>query len=239
LKAAKVTPFLLTYKDAWIDQLFLPLTFGAFSNTSNKGLLDKMNKGTGSFKEISGMFDIIDLVNANGTSKGMDIGGDDGCAEFAQGKAAMWVQGPWYAESIKAVNKEIDFGVAPLPVNDDPNATMINLSVSTTLVLSKYSKNKDVSKALLNYMLDDNDSNAFYQSMSFNPVAKNHTFTPYPWVQDAMAYVKQNKSYQDPVIPQAVKDESGKILQSYYLKSVTKDDVIKDLDKTWVDSVKQ
>jgi raffinose/stachyose/melibiose transport system substrate-binding protein len=95
-----------------------------------------------------------------------------------------------------------------------------------------------VSKALLNYILDDTDSSAFYQSMGFAPVAKNQNFKATSFVEDAMVYVKAGKAYIDPSMPQAVKDEVGKALQGYYLKSLTRDAVIKDLDKVWADSIK-
>jgi raffinose/stachyose/melibiose transport system substrate-binding protein len=55
-------------------------------------------------------------------------------------------------------------------------------------------------------------------------------------VEDALVYVNKGQSYKDPAIPSAVKDESGKAFQSYYQKSMTKDQVIKDLDKTWKDA---
>jgi raffinose/stachyose/melibiose transport system substrate-binding protein len=195
-----------------------------------------MNKDQGSFSEVKEMFDIIDLVHANGTDRAFEVGNDDGAAEFASGKTAMWVQGPWDADSILKVNDKMEFGVAPLPINDDPKATMINLSVSTSLALASNGKNKEVALDLLNYILDDKDSNDLYQSLKFNPVSKNHTFKPYPWVDEAMSYANKGQSYKDPSIPQAVKDEVGKALQAYYSKKMSKDEVIKDLDKTWKDA---
>jgi raffinose/stachyose/melibiose transport system substrate-binding protein len=236
LNENKIKPFLLSYKESWIPQLFLPLTVGGLVNTSHKDFIDKMNKDQGSFSEIKEMFDIIDLVNANGTDRAFEIGNDDGAAEFATGKAAMWVQGPWDADSILKVNDKFDFGVAPLPINDDPKATMINVSVSTSLAMSPNSKNKEVALDLLNYILDDQDSNGLYQSLKFNPVSKNHTFKPYPWVEEASSYANKGQAYKDPSIPAAVKDEVGKALQAYYNKKMSKDDVIKDLDKTWKDA---
>lgn len=236
LKDNNVKPFLLSYKEGWIPQLFLSLTIGGLVNTSHKDFIDNMNKGQGSFAEIKEMFDIIDLVNANGTDRAFEIGNDDGAAEFASGKAAMWVQGPWDSDSILKVNDKLDFGVAPLPINDDPNATMINVSVSTSLAMAPNGKNKEVSLDLLNYILDDQASNELYQSLKFNPVSKTHTFKPYPWVEEASSYVSKGKSYKDPSIPSAVKDEGGKALQAYFSKKMSKEDVIKDLDKTWKDA---
>ncbi|WP_058831260.1 ABC transporter substrate-binding protein [Paenibacillus polymyxa] len=233
LKANNVKPFLLSYKESWIPQLFVPLTAGAMMNTQNKDFIERMNQDKGSFSEMKSMFDIIDLVNSNGTDKALEIGGDDGSAAFASGKAAMWIQGPWFAETILKSDPKMDFGVAPLPINDDPNATLINLSTSTSLAVSSTSKNKEVALDFVNYVLDDKDSSAFYEALKFNPISKVHTFKSYPWVNDATEYVKAGKSYQDPSIPQAVKDEAGKSLQSYYAGQLSQDDVIKALDKAW------
>lgn len=233
LKANKVTPFVLSYKEAWIPQLVLPLAAGALINTEDSDFIERMNKDEGSFTELKAMFDIFDLINANGTEKATEVGGDDGAAAFAAGKGAMWLQGPWYAETILKSNPDIDFGVAPLPINDNPDATLINLSASTSLAVSKSTKNKEVALDFINYVLDDTASNAFFQALKFNPISTVHTYESYPWVNDATAYVKEGKSYQDPAIPQSVKDEVGKGLQAYYAGQLSQDDVLKALDKAW------
>ncbi len=231
LQKNNIAPFELAYKEAWIPQLFLPLNVGAQISAGNKDFIERMNKNEGSFTEMKSMFDIIDLVNANGTPKALEAGGDDGAAAFANGKAAMWVQGPWYAETILKANPDIDFGIAPLPIDDNPDHTLINLGASTSLVVSPTSKNKEVALDFLNYMLDDKDSSALFESLKFDPVIKSHTYETYPWVKDAQVYVKENKAYRDPSIPQAVKDEVGKGLQSYFSKQMSQDDVLKALDK--------
>ncbi|CAM4350009.1 extracellular solute-binding protein [Paenibacillus alkaliterrae] len=233
LKSNNITPFVLSYKESWIPQLVLPLAAGALINTENADFIDRMNKDEGSFTEMKSMFDIFDLINANGTDKATEIGGDDGAAAFATGKGAMWLQGPWYAETILKSNPELDFGVAPLPINDNSDATLINLSASTSLAVSKSSKNKEVALDFINYVLDDKASNDFFQALKFNPIATVHTYESYPWVNDATAYVKEGKSYQDPAIPQSVKDEVGKGLQAYYAGQLSQDDVLKALDKAW------
>ncbi|MNJ38993.1 Multiple sugar-binding protein precursor [compost metagenome] len=235
LKENNITPFVLSYQEAWIPQLFLPLAVGAMTETGNADFVDRMYSDNGSFSEMKAMFDIIDLVNANGTDKALEVSGDDGAAAFAAGKGAMWIQGPWYAETILKSKEDFEFGVAPLPINDNPDATLINLSTSTSLAVSPTSKNKEVALDLVNYILDENDSSEFFQSLKFNPLATVHTFDSYPWVNDATEYVKAGKSYQDPRIPQAVKDEVGKGLQSYFAKQMSQDDVINALDKAWKD----
>jgi raffinose/stachyose/melibiose transport system substrate-binding protein len=240
LKTAKVTPFLLAYKESWIPQLVNSLAVGSYVNTSDKDFLTRMNKadGSGSYKELTGMFDIMDLINANGTPKPLDLGADAACADFANGKAAMWLQGPWESAAILKVKADFKLGVAALPINDDPKATMLDLGISTSLALCSTSKEKAASEDFLNYILDDKDSTAFYEGLQYAPVATIHNYKVQPWVDDATVYVKAGLTFLDPSQPQAVKDEVGLAMQGYYLKTFTKDAVIKDMDKVWTDSIK-
>jgi raffinose/stachyose/melibiose transport system substrate-binding protein len=53
-----------------------------------------------------------------------------------------------------------------------------------------------------------------------------------------MTYVSQGKAYQDLSLPNGVTDEQAKLLQSYNAKQVTKDEIIKALDKKWADAIK-
>lgn len=233
IKDAGKTPFLASYNEAWIPQLLLPLTVGAYENSVNEGFIERMYAGETSFSEIEGMFDVIDLVHANANEDGLEIGGIDGCAEFATGNYGMWVQGPWYSANILEANPDMNFGVAPLPINDDEASTMVNAGVSTTLGVSTFSQHKDIAKALVAYFLDPDDSEIFFTSCQFSPVSDIHNYETYPWIEEATSYVEQGKSYLDPSMPQAVKDEAGKTFQSYYSKIVNKNDVIEALDESW------
>ena len=233
LKGAGKTPFLASYNEAWIPQLFLPLTTGAYTNTTHIDFIDKMYNNETSYSELSRMFDIIDLVHANTNSDGLEIGGSDGCAEFASGKYGMWVQGPWFSATILEANPDFKLGVAPLPISIDKKQTMINTSVSTSLAVSSFSKNKEVAKDLVAFFLDPEKSSDFFSKVQFNPVSKIHQFESYPWIDEAITYVEEGKSYIDPSIPQAVKDESGKMLQAYYSNIATQQEVIDALDESW------
>jgi raffinose/stachyose/melibiose transport system substrate-binding protein len=237
IKAAGYTPFCLAYNEDWVPQLFNSLLVGSFNVVEYKGFVDRMNKGTTSFAELKEYFDIIDLVNANGNTNAMDLTASGGAAEFATGKYAMFVQGPWMAEEILKTDPKFNLMVAPLPVNDDPKSTMVNISVSKGLSVYSKSKNKTVAFALLNYFLNKEVANEIYQNLKFNPVSTVHTFKNYPWVDSAVAYVKKGMGYQDPQMPQTVKGEVGRQLQLYYVKKATREDVVKALDKAWKDGI--
>lgn len=238
LNAANIKPFELSFQESWIPQLMMALSLGGIVSSEHPDWVEKMNKGEASYGDVQDVFNIIDLIMANGTDKPFEVGSAAGSTDFAGGKAAMWVQGPWQAESILKANPDMEFGVAPLPVSNDPKGTMINLATSTSLAVSPTSKNKEVALDLVNYILDDNDSSALFEELKFNPVAEQHKYDTYPWVTEASSYVSQGKAYLDLSLPNGVTDETAKLLQSYYAKSVSKEDMIKSLDKTWANALK-
>jgi raffinose/stachyose/melibiose transport system substrate-binding protein len=238
LKAADIAPFQLAFQESWVPQLMTAQSLGGIVSSKHPDWIPKMTAGEASYKDVEAIFDIIDLINANGTPKPFEVGNEAGAADFANGKSAMWVQGPWNADAILKVNPSFEIGVAALPVSNDSKDTMINLSTSTSLALSPSSKNKEVALDLLNYMLDEQDSSALFETLKFNPISTVHQFEANPWVEESSVYVANGQAYQDLTLPNGVTDEQAKLLQSYYAKTVTKAEFIETMDKTWAAAVK-
>ncbi len=230
LKNKGYTPFLLAYQEQWVPQLMTALTIGGKVSGELPDWLDRMYSDDGSYSEISDIFDAIDVIMQNGTDRAMEEGSEAGSADFANGKAAMYVQGTWASNTIMTTNPDMNMGVFALPINNNKNCTLINLSTSTTLGVYPDSKNLDIALKFANYVLDDKDSSALFQSCSFNPIATVHSYDTSSWVKEAYQYVADGRSYQDLVLPNSVTDEQGKLLQEYYTGSATKDEIIKDLD---------
>jgi len=233
LKAKGYTPFLLAYQEQWVPQLMTALTLGGKVSGEIPDWVDRMYKDEGSYEEVRDIFGPIDVIMQNGTERAMEEGSQSGAANFAIGKAAMFVQGTWAAGTIMETNPDMKLGVFPLPVNDNPDCTKVNLSTSTTLAVYPGSKEMDLSLKFANYVLDDKDSSALFQSCLFNLLATVHTFEAQPWVADASSFVAQSRAYQDLVLPSAVTDEQGKLLQEYFVGTVTQDQFIERMDKAF------
>lgn len=238
LKAKDMTPFLLAFQESWVPQLMTALSLGGLVSSEHPDWVAKMSKGEASYADVQAIFDIIDLIMQNGSKKPFEVGSGQGSTDFANGKAAMWVQGPWMAESIFKVNPDFEFGVAPLPVSNNPAGTMINLATSTSLAVSSTSKNAEAAKDLVNFILDDEASSALFEELKFNPIATVHNYKTFPWIEEATSYVSQGKAYLDLQMPPGVTDEQAKLLQSYYTKKVSKEQFIKTMDQTWAKAVK-
>ena len=230
LKEKGYTPFMLAFQEQWDPQLMTGLTLGDIVSGKLPDWLERMYKDEGSYDEVREIFNVIDLIMANGTDRAMEEGSEAGAADFAMGKAAMFVQGTWASNTIMTTNPDMQLGVFALPINDDPNCTRVNLSTSTTLAVHRDSKELDLALKFANYVLDEKDSSALFQSCSFNPVATCHNYEAYSWVADASAYVAAGRAYQDLVLPSSVTDEQGRLLQEYYVGTVTVDEIVERLD---------
>jgi raffinose/stachyose/melibiose transport system substrate-binding protein len=233
------TPFMLAYQEQWVPQLMTALTLGGKVSGEIPDWVDRMYKDEGSYAEVKDIFGPIDLIMQNGTDRAMETGSEAGSADFANGKAAMYVQGTWASGTIMTTNPAMNLGVFALPINNNKADTLVNLSTSTTLAVYPGSKEMDLALKFANYVLDDKDSSALFEACSFNPLASCHTYTPSSWVADASAYVAAGRSYQDLVLPQAVTDEQGKLLQEYYVKSITQDEFIAQMDAVFKEANKQ
>lgn len=238
LKANGYTPFMLAFQEQWVPQLMTALLLGGKVTTEVPTWLSRMYEDNGSYEEMRDIFDTIDVIMENGTSRAMEQGSEAGAAEFAMGKAAMFVQGTWASGTIMSTNPEMNLGVFALPVNDNPACAKVNLSTSTTLGVYPGSSEKEIALKFANYVLDDKDSSALFQSCGFNPVANSHKYESSSWVEDASVYVSKGQAYQDLVLPSSVTNEQGKLLQEYYVGAVTVDQIIQRLDKTFQEANK-
>jgi raffinose/stachyose/melibiose transport system substrate-binding protein len=233
LETKNYTPFMLAYQEQWVPQLMTALALGGKVSGDVTDWVDRMYQDKGSYEEVREIFDVINLIMQHGTDRAMEEGSQAGAADFANGKAAMFVQGTWAAGTILETNPDFELGVFALPVNNNENCTRVNLSTSTTLVVHPSSKEMDLALEFANYVLDDKDSSALFQSCTFNPIATCHTFESASWVADASAYVAAGRAYQDLVLPSAVTDEQGKLLQELYVGSVTVDQFIARMDEVF------
>ncbi len=237
LKAKGYTPFMLAFQEQWVPQLMTALTLGGLVSGEKTDWLDRMYEDQGSYEEVKEIFDVIDLIMENGTDRAMEEGAEMGAADFANGKAAMYVNG-FSTATMMETNPDLQIGMFPLPVNDNEECTKINLSTSTVLGVYEGGEQKELAMKFADYVLDDEDSSQLFQDCGFNPIAPCHDYETTPWVQEAYKYVEEGRSYQDLVLPSAVTDEQGKLLQELYVGNVTVDDIIPRLDQAFQEANK-
>jgi len=230
LKAKGYTPFMLAFQEQWVPQLMTALTLGGKVSGELPDWVDRMYKDEGSYEEVREIFDVIQLIMANGTKRAMEEGSEAGAADFAMGAAAMFVQGTWAEGSVMTANPDMKVGVMPLPINDNPGCTMLNMATSSVLCVYPKSTEKELALQFINYIYDEEVSSQLFQACTYNPVAACHTYEPSQCVASAAEFLAAGRAYEELVLPSAVTDEQGKLLQELYVGTVTVDEIITRLD---------
>jgi len=121
LLARGLQPFATGFKEWWVLpqtawQVLAPAAraYGGFA-----GMVDKLNSGSLTFKDIKGMgtvFDVLDLIKKYGGPKPMESDFNDQCSSLATGKVAMMHQGNWAEDTIRKTTPDIDIGFLRGPV---------------------------------------------------------------------------------------------------------------------------
>ncbi|MDR1018119.1 MAG: extracellular solute-binding protein [Lachnospiraceae bacterium] len=150
LKKAGITPISTSVKDTWVlGMLHDGLTLKSAGPTKlQNALLKKDGQSYNDPDMLQSAKDVVELKKAGAFEDGATgLSNDEAVQPFLDGKAAMFFTGSWLGGDVnnKSYNKD-DFGVAPIPVVNDKNATLGDFmgGASDTLMVAKSSKNKEV-----------------------------------------------------------------------------------------------
>lgn len=174
LMAAGVTPFFNTYRDTWtIAQGMFDYTIGGmvdvpafFGGLKKEGTKVGPASSVSFSKDLSApmarMIELTKYGNKDAASRGYG----DGNTAFAQGKAAMYLQGPWALSQIALTNAKANLGMFPLPVTESPDDLKVRVNVDLALWIPEASPNKAAARDFMAWLMqprindtynDDND----------------------------------------------------------------------------------
>lgn len=152
LKEAGITPFEMTFKDAWttlpIWNNIVPMVTGAeFTNERKEGKVTFAD----THKEVLQKFLQLIPYSQNdymGTSYG------DGNKNFANGSAAMLLNGNWAISEIKTANADCNIGMFTLPAIDDTSKNKVVSGIDVMLMVTTQCKKPEAAKKFLAYMFE-------------------------------------------------------------------------------------
>lgn len=159
IQAAGKIPFYFTFKDAWTT---LP-AFNAFgASTQGDGFWAKRKEGqvtfAESYKEAAEKY--LQFVSF-GLKDNFGKGYNDGNVAFASGESVMYAQGVWAISEIKKANPEIELGVFPYPVTNDPNANKLVSGVDQLLAISATTKHPDEAMQFIRFLLEPENAKEY------------------------------------------------------------------------------
>ncbi|GAA2847350.1 extracellular solute-binding protein [Paenarthrobacter ilicis] len=209
LKAAGVTPFYATWKDDWtIAQGWFDYSVGGQVDTLD--FFDKLAaEGTGvgpesavSFRKdfeqpVAKMLKLASTyVNKDAASRAYG----DGNLAFSQGKAAMYLQGPWAFSEIAKTAPDLQLGTFPLPMTEDPQDLRVRVNVDLAAWIPEASKHKEAARDFLEYLYQPDVIEAYNKSqLGFAPT-KDSAVVPDPRIEGMVQYYDASRVYQGPSV---------------------------------------
>ncbi|WP_310207054.1 extracellular solute-binding protein [Paenarthrobacter nitroguajacolicus] len=209
LKAAGVTPFYATWKDDWtIAQGWFDYSVGGQVDTLD--FFDKLasegtDVGPGSAvsfrKDFEQPVDKMLKLATNYTNKdAASRAYGDGNLAFSQGKAAMYLQGPWAFSEIAKTAPDLELGTFPLPMTEDPGDLRVRVNVDLAAWIPEASRHKDAARDFLEYLYKPEVIEAYNASqLGFTPT-KNSKAVPDPRVAGMVKYYETSQVYQGPSV---------------------------------------
>ncbi|MCP2264588.1 ABC transporter substrate-binding protein [Promicromonospora thailandica] len=161
LTAAGVTPIYGTFAEPWtIGQGILDYTVGGLVDvTAFFEALQEQGADTGpgspvsfekDFREpVERMLTLVGYTNADAAGRGYG----DGNLAFARGEAAMYLQGPWALTEIAKTSPDLDVGIFPLPMTDDPADRKVRVNVDLALWVPDVSPRQDGARELVSFLM--------------------------------------------------------------------------------------
>ena len=206
LEAAGVTPIYGTFKDPWtLGQGLFDYTVGGSIDVAD--FYEQMNElGTEvgpdspvSFEKtlaepVDRMVELAAYAQDDAESRGYG----DGNVAFANGEAAMYLQGPWALGEIAKTNADLELGTFPLPVTDDPDDLKVRVNLDLALWIPEASTEKDAAREFVSYLMQKDvmdEYNAAY--LGFGTTTDSAPATD-ERILGMQEYYDEGKFYQGP-----------------------------------------
>ncbi|MXS75348.1 extracellular solute-binding protein [Microbacterium sp. TL13] len=205
LKADGVTPFYGTFKDDWtIGQGWYDYAVGGSMNVLDffDGLAAE-GDGVGPDSAVSFQKDLAEpmqrMTELSSTYTNPDAasrGYGDGNLAFAQGQAAMYLQGPWALGEIAKTSPDLAVGTFPLPMTNDPDDLAVRVNMDLAAMIPEGSKHQDAARDFLEYLYQPQIIEAYNESqLGFAPTTDAPAPSD-PRVAGMIPYYDEGRIYQ-------------------------------------------
>ena len=157
---------------------------------------------------------------------------DDSTTLFAQGGAAMMLQGIWALSPVKAVNADINAGIFPYPVPDNPEDRMLVSGVDVTVTMARNTPHKEEALRFIEFMFRPDVIEKFAASQTMVPSVEGAQLSDDPALQSIAPYFDAGKitGFIDHQVPTAI-PLTGVVQQYLYDDDV--EGALSTLDKEW------
>jgi raffinose/stachyose/melibiose transport system substrate-binding protein len=179
LQGAGVTPFYATFKDDWtIGQGWYDYSVGGsldvvdfFDRLAAEGTLVGPESEVSFQKDFAEPMDrMLQLAGTYVNDDAASRGYGDGNLAFANGEAAMYLQGPWAFSEIAKTSPDLELGTFPLPMTGDADDLAVRVNMDLAAMIPDASRHKEAARDFLEYLYEPARIEAYNASqLGFTP----------------------------------------------------------------------
>ena len=204
-----VTPFYGTFKDDWtVGQGWYDYSVGGsldvlvfFNDLALQG------EDVGPDSPVSFQNDFLEpsekmqyladnYVNADAASRGYG----DGNLAFAQGKAAMYLQGPWAFSEIAKTAPDLELGTFPMPMTDDPADLKVRVNMDLAAFIPAAGTHQEAARDFLQFLFQPEKIAEYNASqLGFTPTTEAAPPDD-PRIEGMIEYYNNGQFYQGPSV---------------------------------------
>ncbi|MBP2436076.1 ABC transporter substrate-binding protein [Microbacterium amylolyticum] len=131
---------------------------------------------------------------------------DDSTSLFANGGAAMMLQGIWALSPVKAVNPDIKAAIFPYPVSEDPEDRMLVSGVDVTVTMARNTPHKEEALRFIEFMFRPDVIEEFAASQTMVPSVEGAELSDDPALQSIAPYFDAGRitGFIDHQVPTAI-----------------------------------
>ncbi|MBS2967217.1 carbohydrate ABC transporter substrate-binding protein [Metabacillus sp. KIGAM252] len=229
VKEAGDVPIYFTLKDAWTGMIPWNSVAG---NLQGDNFAEKKRNGEASFeKNYSEVADKMLTLLEYGHKNNYGYGYADGNKAFANGNGVFYLQGNWAIPEIQKINPELELGVFPLPVTDQPDQNNLVSGVDVLLTMNKDIEHPEEAKKFLNFMLEEEQSKRYIEEQkAFS--ALEGVIQEDPVMEGIQESLKNEQltGFPDHAYPRAIRAEG--IIQEFLI-SKNKEAFLRKMDREW------
>lgn len=157
---------------------------------------------------------------------------DDSTSLFAQGGAAMMLQGIWALSPVKAVNPDIDAAIFPYPVPEDPADRMLVSGVDVTVTMARDTPHREEALRFIDFLFQPEIIERFAASQTMVPSVVDAELSDDPALQSIAPYFDDGQitGFIDHQVPAAI-PLVGVVQQFLYDEDA--DAALRTLDNEW------
>jgi raffinose/stachyose/melibiose transport system substrate-binding protein len=209
LKAAGIDPFYGTFKDDWtVGQGWYDYTAGGsvdvidfFDALAEEGTEVGPDSAVSFEKDFAEPMDRMmqlaeNYTNADAASRAYG----DGNLAFANGEAAMYLQGPWAFSEIAKTSPDLQLGTFPLPMTDDPDDLEVRVNMDLAAMIPEGSRHQEAARDFLEFLyLPENIEEYNASQLGFTPTT-DAPAPDDPRIEGMIEYYDEGRIYQGPSV---------------------------------------